>query len=941
MFNKNNNPTSLVSSFKKRSLLAVITTAILMSIMLITLEFHTFSKEAKQLEEEYIAEKKSKIKQEVLRVTGYISKARSQTKQKAKKRIKKRTYNAHAIATNIFNKFKGELPEQKIKKIIIEALRPLQLFNNEGSFFIYSLDGVLQLHGLRPDKEGKNHLNLINSQGQKVVKNLFSIVKKSNEGYLSYKHPSPKNKTLEKNKITFVKYFKPFNWAIGTDDYLENMEKKLQKEMLNHIEKTKFEKNSYIFVVDFDGNILMNSSQKYLIGKNMSKLLDPNGLNIFLEEREAVKNPAGDFIYYVWNKPSSSNPSSKISFIKGVQDWRWMIGTGLYIDDIQNIIQQQNEKLKNELIKKIAYIFFIVILSSIFIIYISNQFANRFTAEIGLFLSFFTTVSEKAEKINTDSLKFIEFKALSTSANLMLDKKIHAEKSLRESEKLLSAAQRITHIGSWELDIKNNKLHWSNEVFRIFGLDSEKFQPSYELFISFVHPDDKFIVDDSYHQAVKNKTTYDVDHRILLSDGTIKHVREHAETYYDENGKAQGSLGTIQDITELKEKEEQLKRTQKMDALGKLIGGIAHDYNNMMGIVLGYSELLLTQVAGKEKATEYVVQIRTAGERARALTEKLMTFSRYKTSETEVVNINFLLQQQQNLLEKTLTARIELTLNLEEDLWLCTLDPGDFNDAIINMAINTSHAIETNGALDISTYNTSLSQTEADVLELTEGDYVAVSLSDSGSGMTNETLSKIFDPFFSTKGDEGTGLGLSQVYGFAKRSDGTIYVQSQINIGTTFTLYFPRKYTEEELTPTKNKLTSFTVPRGDETILIVDDEISLCNMATDVLEAKGYHVLTANSAEQALNVLETEAVHLLFSDIIMPHMNGYELAQIVEEKYPHIKIQLTSGFNDEKKLNIDTSHLNILSKPYDNAELLTCIRDALDNNQDSLNHQSE
>lgn len=621
--------TTLVSSFKKGSLLAVIATALLITVVVSYIEFHTFSNEAKELESEYIASKKALIKQEVLRVTKYISRVRAQTQQKIKARIKSRVYEAHSIATNIYNKFNGVLTEQKIKKLIVEALRPLRFFNADGYYYIHSLNGISQLQPLTPHVEGTNRLNLKSSNNQYIVKDLLSIIKKSEEGFLSYSFHSFKHKNREREKIAFVKLFKPYNWSIGTGDYLENIEHDIKKEILEHIGHIKFSENSYIFVVDFNGNILMNASQKNLIGTNMSKLTDPNGVNVFLEERKAVEKPEGDFIYYVWNKPSSSNPSPKMSFMKAVQDWKWMIGTGLYIDDIQEIIQQQDEKLKNELINQYFYIFLIVILSSLFILIISNKFSKRFTAETGLFLSFFTKVSEQAEKIDIDRLKFIEFKELAVSANHMLDKKIAAEKSLNESEASLKEAQRITHFGSWELDIKNNKLHWSDEVYRIFELSPEETKPTYEKFLSYIHPKDRHAVDEGYHQSIKNKTPYDIEHRILLANGKIKYVREHAETYYDKDGNAESSSGTIQNITEVKEKEEQLKRTQKMDALGKLIGGIAHDYNNMMGIVLGYSELLLSQVAGKEKAIEYVVQIRTAGERARELTERLMTFSRF------------------------------------------------------------------------------------------------------------------------------------------------------------------------------------------------------------------------------------------------------------------------------------------------------------------------
>ena len=933
MATKNNNNINLTASFKRNSLLAVTTTAILISVMISILEFKFFSNYAEKIESEYISSKKALIKQEVLRVTDYIHLQQMKTQRNVENRIKKRTYDAHSIATNIYNKFNGKLSDSKIKKLIIEALRPQHFFNGKGYYFIHSLDGVLQLHSMKPENEGLNRLNFKTSTGQYVVKDLFSIINKSGEGFLHYKYPSLGNTKIEKRKFTFAKHFKPYNWSIGTGDYLENIELDMQKEILDYIEQIKFGGNSYIFVVDYDGNILMNASQKKLIGSNMSKLTDPNGVNVFLEERKAVENPNGGFIYYVWNKPSSSTPSPKMTFMKGIPEWRWMVGTGLYIDDAKKTIAAQRAALKSELLLKVFYILLFVSLTSVFIINVSNRFTKLFSKDIGIFSSFFSGVSKEANKIDLKSLRFSEFKELATSANNMLDEKIEAEKSLLANEKNLSAAQRITHYGSWELDIQNNILYWSDEVYRIFGLSPREQPPSYELFLSYVHPDDKHYADEQYHLAIKNKTPFDIEHRISLKDGSVKHVREHAETYYNDEGKAISTSGTVQDITELKEKEEQLRRTLKMDALGKLTGGIAHDYNNMMGVVLGYSELLLSCVEGNKKAINYVVQIRTAGERAKALTDKLMNFSRHKHSENEVVNINEQLQSQQHLLEKTLTSRIKLQLNLGNNLWLTKLDSGDLSDAIINMSINALHAIEINGTMTISTRNIELNNYDARILELPLGEYVSVTITDTGIGMDNQTLSKIFDPFFSTKGEMGTGLGLSQVYGFIKRSNGSINVTSELGHGTEFVMYFPRyikKTTERK--PRIEKQASVKKQRN-ETILVVDDEKPLCEMASELLNENGYKVIKSFSAKEALEILKTKNVDVVFSDIIMPEMTGDELAVQIAKEYPHILVQLTSGFNDMENLSIDIEEKDILRKPYSKADLLERIQKLIDRNK--------
>jgi len=929
MINYNATDITLVDTFKRNTLLAVITTATLISLMIGYLQIHDFIKHSENLESEYIANKKTIIKQEVLNVTEYISRARIKTQEKIKARIKKRTYEAHAIATNIYNKFNKTLPEIQIKALITEALRPLQFFNHTGYYFIHSLDGVVQLHAMRPELEGKNRLNFKNSSGQNIVKNLSNIVNKSGEGFSSYKYPASKNNiNKELSKITFVKHFKPYNWSIGTGDYLENIEKDIKKEILEHL---KTEKNKYVFVVDFNGRILIDTSQKHLTGTNMSKLVNTNGINVFMEERKAADNPEGDFINFVWKKPNSSTHSPKITFVKSINDWQWMIGSGLYTDDIYKELDKSRDELKKKLFQQATYALLIIIISSLFILYISNKFTLNFTSEIGLFLSFFVGVSEKAKKINPKSLRFIEFKNLALSANKMLDKKIETEKSLRTSENKLKEAQRITHLGSWEYDIENDKLIWSDEAYRILGVNPKNTPPSYKTFISIVHPEDKILVDEAYKYSIKNKTPYSIEHRIYLNDGTIKYVKEHAETHYDSTGKAIRSSGTIQDITELKDKEDQLRRTQKMDALGKLTGGIAHDYNNMMGVIIGYSELLLSQVADQKKAVGYIEQILAASDRARTLTDKLMSFTRYKFSETEPVNINKQLRSQQQLLEKTLTARIQLKFNLTKDIWLTQLDPGDLNDAIINMSINASHAINNNGTMTITTQNIYINKNKSDTLQIEAGDYVLLSLEDSGSGMDSKTMSQIFDPFFSTKGERGTGLGLSQVYGFAKRSGGTIDVQSQLGHGSKFTFYFPRQYAESNKSTNTNNLVSPPISCGNETILVLDDEPALCELSATILKTHGYQVLMANSAKQALELLKTEHINLLLSDIIMPEMNGYELAEIVKKNYPEVIIQFASGFTDIENLNIDISDLNILQKPFTHNDLLILIRKLLDN----------
>ncbi len=503
-------------------------------------------------------------------------------------------------------------------------------------------------------------------------------------------------------------------------------------------------------------------------------------------------------------------------------------------------------------------------------------------------------------------------------------------KSKTENEERMADVQRMAHIGSWELDLVKNELKCSDEIYRIFEVDADDISTSYKVFLNMIHPDDRQKVNEAYTESIKNKSPYTIDHRLRMKNGSIKHVIERCKTIYDDEGNPLCSTGTVQDITEQVVMKENLQRSQKMDALGKLTGGIAHDYNNMLGVIIGYANMLEEKLSTQPGLIKYARNIHHAGERGARLTQKLLSFSRQKISNAESVNLNTLLRDEQDMLQKTLTAQIKLIYDLAEDLSPSWLDSSDLEDAIVNLCINASHAMEGKGQLTIRTQNVHINETDARLSQLNTGDYILLSITDSGCGMDEATKEKIYDPFYSTKGDKGTGLGLSQVYGFVKRSNGTIKVYSEPGHGTQFVLYFPR-YENNGPSDPLQKENNLVDVKGHETVLIVDDEPALLELNREILNQYGYRTLCAENGLQALELLKTEAIDLLLSDIIMPEMDGYELAAIVGELYPDIKIQLASGFNDERHMNMVDESLqqNLLYKPYSSDTLLKRMRELL------------
>ena len=391
-------------------------------------------------------------------------------------------------------------------------------------------------------------------------------------------------------------------------------------------------------------------------------------------------------------------------------------------------------------------------------------------------------------------------------------------------------------------------------------------------------------------------------------------------------GGKQRFIVSCQDLTEIKSQQAQIQRAQKMSALGKLVGGIAHDYNNMLGVILGYTSLMEMKFSDVEGLQKYIASISQAGDRARQLTKRMLAFSKHESTQAEAIDVNSLLKEQKDLFSKSLTAMININYQLFDSLGLIWVDKSELEDALLNLVINAKHAMPNGGQLTLSTRVVYLSNIDAEIIGLTENDYITLSVKDNGYGIDKEVIDSIFDPFFTTKDVDGTGLGLSQVYGFAERSGGTIKVYSQKGVGTEFTLYFPLYQGEEKNEAEIAEVKSYRQGEG-QTILVVDDEPALRKLAQEILTMAGYHVLTAKNGSEAIEMLMAKEFDVVLSDVIMPQVDGYQLAQHIQANYPNIKIQLATGFSSNRHSAMKDKSLqnNILYKPYRTDELLSRI----------------
>ena len=423
------------------------------------------------------------------------------------------------------------------------------------------------------------------------------------------------------------------------------------------------------------------------------------------------------------------------------------------------------------------------------------------------------------------------------------------------------------------------------------------------------------------------------DEKVLQEDGMHTYSSDKF-CLFDTEGEPYAVGGISTDITEKIKQSELLRRSQKMDALGKLTGGVAHDFNNMLNVVIGYAEILRRNLDADSSNAHFASEIKLAGERGAALTRKLLSFSGQVANEASVININEVLEEDINMLSKTMTARIHTSLQLDDELWLTMVDKGELEDVILNLSINAMHAMPHSGRMTYFTLNESIDAIAAEEIGLPKaGDYVRLSIIDTGTGMPQEIINQIFDPFFTTKGDQGTGLGLSQVYGFMERCKGAITVDSVVGSGTEFSLYFPR---EMKSTTSNKKQQNGSDERskwnGTETVLLVDDEVALLELARNFLTQSGYKVYCAEGADSALWILSRNKVDIMVSDVIMPGMNGFELAKKVETLYPELKIQLVSGYvgSHDESIKKSVYFKTLLDKPYSADVFLAHVRKLLD-----------
>lgn len=798
-------------------------------------EREKFKKEAEKLKADYITSQKLFLKREVEHAKRYINYNRDQIYDQLRNSIKNRVYEAHAIANSIWKANKESKTDKVIKNMIRDALKDIRFNEGRGYYFISQLDGLMVLFADRPGEEGKNYWNRMDTSGQYFGRIMAGIVSQEKEGFVKYKMSKPNTTESSHSKLAFVKHFEPYDWFIGTGEYLDDFEMSFKAEVLKLIQKVEYGRGGYIFAGKWDGTSLSGPA----LGKNMIDVTDINGLKI-VQELIKVAKAGGGYVTYVMPKLGGQKKAPKISYAEAIEDWQWYIGAGIYVDEIDAVIATKQLILEKQINRDITNIIVIIITCLVMIFLIARFLSNRIHRNIQTLTGFFETSATTFESIDTRRLHFPEFLRLAVSANKMVQERNRAGEALKESEKEYRELAQSSNSIILKVD-PDFKLTFINKFAQDFFGFSEVELIGKSIFgnitpeIESSGRDLKKILADIVNNPNANA---DYENENIRKSGNRVWVAWRNKCIFDDEGNYSQMLCTGYDITKRKETEaalkkahgglektvmerteklhqsletlkktqDQLVQTEKMASLGALVAGVAHEINTPLGISVteaSYQKDIIEDCYNRFKSAD--------------LTESAFNsfLEDSKQSSLSILKnlkraVNLINSFKQTAVDQIIEEKRAFDVKIYIDEILISIHskvkstghsienccpgnviivsyPGAFAQIITNFVINSLHHGFDGIKSGKMVFNAKMIDQgqESQMLELT--------YSDNGVGMDETILNSIFEPFFTTKRNKGgTGLGMHIVYNLVtQKLRGQIQCQSLPGQGTMFIIQIP------------------------------------------------------------------------------------------------------------------------------------------------------
>jgi PAS domain S-box-containing protein len=896
-------------------------------------EHREFLNDSQVIRDSYVAEQESKVKNVVGQVVQYVKFRRATAEEEIKRDLKGRVEEALGICQHLYDQYHTVKSRDEVISLIRESLRASRFNHGRGYYFVYDMQGNNILLPDHPELEGKNLLSLQDDQGLFTVQRYIKVIKEHGEGYMTWTWYKPGHKDKMSKKIGYAKLFKDLDWFVGTGEYVEDTEKEIQKEILSFINTIRFDKDNYVFVYDFDAITLAHYKPENL-GLNQWNLVDSNGVYVVRDLIRISQEPGGGFLRYIGTiKPETGKPGAKISYADSVPDWRWMIAAGVYVDDVEFIIGQKRSALQHKINVHIIKILAILLLTMAAIVCIARIVSARLKRSTEAFISFFEAASLEAVRMDEEEVHYTEFKRLVAPANRMLEERNKAQDALTESKERLNLAISGTGQGLWDWNLEDDTLIWDKRAFAIFGSDPESVLPSRRSISSRVDPEDWAVARRAMEDHVAGRVdVYRAEYRLYTESGNWIWVLDQGRiTRRDGQGKALRAVGTYIDITPAKiaeleknELREQLNRSKKMEALGVLAGGVAHDLNNVLSGIVSYPDLLLETLPVESSLRKPLMTIRESGNKAAAIVQDLLTLARRGVVTYDVVNLNQIITEylaspeQRGLLSSYPLVRIET--RLDPALLNIKGSPVHLRKSLMNLVSNAFEAQPEGGRVLIVTSNRYLEEPVKGYETIKPGEYVFLRVEDSGMGIAAEDIKRIFEPFYTKKimgRHSGTGLGMAIVWGTLQDHKGFIDIESTEGKGSSFDLYFP--VSREAPIQVEREASADVLMGSGEHILVIDDVAEQRQVAEWILKRLGYQVTAVESGEAAIEYLQDHRADLLVLDMIMePGLDGLDAYRRIIELHPGQKAIITSGYTETDRVR-EAQRLGAgeyLRKPY-------------------------
>lgn len=766
--------------------------------------YFNFEEAAETMRREFEASRMELIRREVDRTVEYVEFMRSQAEKRLKRTIREQADEAYEVARSLYETYKDEKSAAEIQALIVTALRRERYDGGRGFFFIATLDGIGILQPATPDMEGKSILGLMDGQGNAIIKGLIEELRSEGDCYYEYKWLRPGEEGAFR-KISYVRTFAPYNWYIGTGEYIRDVERDIQKEVVERVERIRFDNDGYIFIGNNEG-VSQTAPAK---GRNMYEATDVNGVKIVQELIKAA-NAGGGFVSYVMPPLEGARHTRKVSYAKGVPGWDWYVGAGIYVDDIEDVIDGRRRSMRAEVIQSSMLV--VMVLCGAFLLAraLSRRASQAFERDFTSFAAFFDAAAFRAARVSVGELGIEEFKAMAASANRMIDERWKSERETRRLRNLLKAIIDAMPSAVVGVDAACRVTQWNLEAERTTGLTASEAlgKPLEEAFPGLGVEIGKALraMEDGKHGEWRKLP--------FRANGVTRYRDVTVAPLLAEDGR--GAVVRVDDVTQRARIEGIMVQTEKMMSVGGLAAGMAHEINNPLGIILGAVQNLERRldpgfqknrvVAGEvgldmDRMAAYLERrglsgiiegMREAAARAARIVKNMLDFSRRGESRLAPFRADALLERAVELALNDYDMRKRFGFNgvrfIREyslDLPLVPVAETEMEQVFLNLVKNAAQAMS----------GKAYEQGGPEIILRTvlDGDHVRIEVEDNGPGLDPETCQRVFEPFFTTKAPgDGTGLGLFVTYFIVTRNHGgTCAVESEPGQWTRFIIKLP------------------------------------------------------------------------------------------------------------------------------------------------------